>query len=183
MNATERDCDGCTLCCEILPIDSPDLRKQSGVLCANCIEGSGCQIYAHRPAPCRAFSCGWRQLAFVPEALRPDRSGVVIVPDESPIPPGYRDTSALKFVITDRTAISNAVFLSFLTALIQSRVAVFLAVPGPPGTHFAKAFLNPLITAHVDGGDSEALPGVLSGVLTELRTGAFEPVVFGDGSS
>jgi hypothetical protein len=37
----------------------------------------GCRIYQERPPVCRRFQCGWLQAPNLPEALRPDRCGVL----------------------------------------------------------------------------------------------------------
>lgn len=37
----------------------------------------GCGIYEERPPVCRRFACGWLQAPNLPEALRPDRCGVL----------------------------------------------------------------------------------------------------------
>ena len=54
-----RECGPCQACCRDLKIDAPDLKKKAGVLCGH-YSGSGCGIYAQRPAVCQGFLCGWR---------------------------------------------------------------------------------------------------------------------------
>lgn len=38
---------------------------------------TGCAIYEDRPEVCRSFQCGWIQAPNLPDALRPDRCGVL----------------------------------------------------------------------------------------------------------
>jgi len=69
------------MCCQILDID--ELNKKAGVLCANCVAGAGCKIYASRPQVCRDFECEWLTERSVPAALKPDKVGTLflICPD------------------------------------------------------------------------------------------------------
>jgi hypothetical protein len=52
-----RTCRTCTLCCRLPDIEALD--KPANASCRHC-SGSGCTIYALRPAPCRDFLCLWR---------------------------------------------------------------------------------------------------------------------------
>jgi hypothetical protein len=74
--APGRACGSCTACCKISSIDVPSLRKPAGIMCPNCT-GTNCSIYDTRPEPCRTFFCLWRKVATMPDALRPDRIGVM----------------------------------------------------------------------------------------------------------
>jgi hypothetical protein len=56
----------------------PELSKPRGAWCIHCARGSGCRIYAERPAGCQSFLCGWlTNPRFGPE-WKPDRSKIVI---------------------------------------------------------------------------------------------------------
>lgn len=72
-----RDCGDCVVCCETLKIDTPALRKPADTLCRHST-GHGCGIHATRPDICRAWFCGWRRSAAMPEAARPDLSGLLV---------------------------------------------------------------------------------------------------------
>ena len=77
---TARSCDGCTACCKLMIIR--ELDKPADKWCSHCKIGSGCSIYATRPAVCAAFKCVWLQTQdganpLAPE-LRPDISHVVM---------------------------------------------------------------------------------------------------------
>lgn len=39
--------------------------------------GTGCGIYPERPEICARWHCLWRRIGALPDALRPDRSGVI----------------------------------------------------------------------------------------------------------
>lgn len=71
-----RDCGGCTLCCTITKIDTPELSKEPGVPCAHLTE-RGCGIYESRFPVCHGFFCLWRRIEAMPEEARPDRCGVM----------------------------------------------------------------------------------------------------------
>ncbi|MBS1170622.1 MAG: hypothetical protein H6R01_1540 [Burkholderiaceae bacterium] len=73
----DRQCGSCMVCCEYLYINSPTLKKPADVLCSNCVINQGCSIYETRPSVCRTWHCLWRRDAAIPEALRPDKSGVL----------------------------------------------------------------------------------------------------------
>ena len=76
-----RECDECTHCCSgvlRLEVDGEVIRPGHG--CRHC-QTSGCGIYASRPAVCRDFVCGWlRDDSALPPWLRPDRSGMILLP-------------------------------------------------------------------------------------------------------
>lgn len=71
-----RSCGACTLCCKLLGIH--ELEKPQGAWCGHCKPGKGCGIYEARPPSCRTFTCGWLADLSIPEAMRPDRSKVVL---------------------------------------------------------------------------------------------------------
>ncbi len=69
-----RSCGTCTVCCRVLEIAA--LAKPAGVLCRHNT-GTGCGIYPIRPAACASWTCLWLKIPALPDALRPDRSGVL----------------------------------------------------------------------------------------------------------
>lgn len=73
----DRTCGGCTACCTTLKVDTPEFRKPAGKPCPHLGDG-GCSIHAVRPTICRSWFCGWRRLAALPDAARPDRSGLLV---------------------------------------------------------------------------------------------------------
>ena len=57
----ERNCNGCTLCCEgWLAIDTNEIKASLNKPCVNLSCNVGCNIYAERPTdPCVTFECLW----------------------------------------------------------------------------------------------------------------------------
>lgn len=72
-----RECGDCTACCTVLTVDSPDFKKPAGVPCVH-LGAHGCGIHAVRPHICRTWFCAWRRVAAMPDAARPDRSGLLV---------------------------------------------------------------------------------------------------------
>ena len=68
-----RDCGGCTVCCEILEI--PTLEKPSRKMCSNVCD-TGCGIYNERPSECAQFQCVWSE-GYTGNGQRPDKSGIM----------------------------------------------------------------------------------------------------------
>jgi hypothetical protein len=71
-----RTCGDCQLCCRLLPVK--DIAKPAGQRCEHQKHGTGCAIYATRPASCRVWSCGWLTDPETAALSRPDRSHYVI---------------------------------------------------------------------------------------------------------
>jgi hypothetical protein len=55
-----------------------ELAKPAGAWCPHCAPGKGCGIYNAHPQSCRQFACQWLSNAAVPDALKPDRSKIVL---------------------------------------------------------------------------------------------------------
>ncbi len=73
----DRVCGDCTTCCTVLTVDTPDFSKPAGTPCANLC-AAGCSIHDVRPPICRTWFCAWRRVATMPDAARPDRSGLLV---------------------------------------------------------------------------------------------------------
>lgn len=80
-----RTCGDCRACCITLGFqarrDESAFDKPFGEPCRHLIQ-IGCGIYDERPPVCRRFECGWLQASNLPEALRPDRSGVLFAAND-----------------------------------------------------------------------------------------------------
>jgi hypothetical protein len=77
---SERDCDGCTKCCDgWLTGIAHGHKFHHGKPCA--FKGSsGCMIYDYRPYdPCVTFKCFWKYNNLVPIKFKPDKIGVILV--------------------------------------------------------------------------------------------------------
>jgi hypothetical protein len=138
-----RSCGECTVCCEALWIDEPELKKQPGVCCLHCSSGQGCQIYAVRPPICRNWHCEWRKIATLGPEWRPDRSGILIGETSTNIPPQF-GPRGLRFDLNGdaRNQVLWPPLVLNLFAFIETGMPVFLSVPGPPGYKGGQVFLN-----------------------------------------
>jgi hypothetical protein len=76
MSPAPRACDGCTLCCKLVPVTA--LAKPRGTWCAHCAIGRGCGIYAERPPECRDFHCGYLRDATLDAQWQPERCKMVV---------------------------------------------------------------------------------------------------------
>ena len=80
----ERTCDGCSECCRIFDIDTPELQKEAGCPCPNLTTihafpfGKECGIYPDRPPVCRDFKCEWLR-GYGGDSDKPDGSGIVFL--------------------------------------------------------------------------------------------------------
>lgn len=83
----ERRCGECRACCITLGFRSrpgeSSFDKPHSVACPHLVQ-IGCGIYPERPPVCRRFQCGWLQAPNLPEALRPDRCGVLFCVNTAP---------------------------------------------------------------------------------------------------
>ena len=71
----KKECGSCNYCCEVLPI--PEIQKPQSVLCKNCTETKGCDIYNSRPQSCKNFDCLYLQSDDMDVSLRPNECGVM----------------------------------------------------------------------------------------------------------
>jgi hypothetical protein len=173
-----RECGTCTVCCYALPIDTPEMRKGSGVVCEHC-DGRGCRIYATRPNNCREFYCGWRVLPHLGDDWRPDICGVLVSPQGENIPAHYELREGIEFMILGgEAAVTRPGFAEFVANLIHRRVPVFFAVPGPTGTVAARAFANDILAPIVARRHLGELVSGLIGMLEAARTHRHVPDVF-----
>lgn len=80
-----RSCGGCSACCKVLGIETPELTKPRGQWCPNCRPGQGCAIYESRPTVCRDFKCAWLAGESLGDEFRPDRLKVMFTLEPSPL--------------------------------------------------------------------------------------------------
>lgn len=71
-----RSCDGCTLCCKLLAVESLD--KPRAVWCPHCDQKRGCKIYEKRPVECGAFYCGYRRIPSLDDQWKPSKAKFLI---------------------------------------------------------------------------------------------------------
>jgi hypothetical protein len=77
--AEPRTCGGCSACCYIPSL--PELQKLAYTTCRHDT-AKGCDAYAERPAPCRAYRCLWLDGDVGDVEDRPDMLGLAFdLPD------------------------------------------------------------------------------------------------------
>jgi hypothetical protein len=136
-----RGCGDCAVCCTVMAIDKPDIQKEAGITCRYC--KGGCTIYDARPALCRDYHCGWRQLPILDDSWRPDRSGVYAEVEETDRGTGL----SLTLVGNPLKTVRQTWFIDFVAWAVTHDVLVSLGLPGPPGHQGAALPLN---TAEMD---------------------------------
>jgi hypothetical protein len=161
----DRPCGECSVCCTYKPIDTPELSKAPGLTCQHCLAGGGCGIYETRFEICRTYRCAWKIHGWLPEAIRPDRSGILIDIVESTVP-GY-ELEATLLAFRDPADFEVNPIPDVVASLIEQNVLTSISRPGPPGMLNAKAVMNGRL-----GEAIRARDGVL--FLAELRAGARE---------
>lgn len=154
----DRVCGACTACCRELTIDDPALRKPAAVLCPHCDAGRGCTAYASRPQTCRDWHCGWRSLPWLSDALRPDRSGLLVL-----VEAGEAGRAALVFNVVPAAAAAAAEVLArqasldVLGALVREDVPVFLGLKDATGRHGVRLALNEALGTVARRRDGDAM--------------------------
>lgn len=82
MGEVTKSCGDCGLCCKLLGVDAID--KKNGQWCGHFRKGgAGCGIYETRPNACRTFVCLWLTSDNLDDAWKPNRSKLILYPDES----------------------------------------------------------------------------------------------------
>ncbi len=86
----DRHCGACTACCVYLPLAEGVLGPQpkpAGVPCRH-VGPLGCRRHQRRPTWCAKFRCAWLIEPAWPAQWRPDRSGLLCVPEDLEHPAG-----------------------------------------------------------------------------------------------
>lgn len=69
------ECDGCTLCCKLLPV--PWMNSPANEYCKECNPGIGCKIWDNIPEGCLKYSCAYNQIEKCSEDLKPSNCKVM----------------------------------------------------------------------------------------------------------
>lgn len=172
-----RSCGTCTVCCYALPIDTPEIQKLPGALCVNCT-GRGCGIYDRRPTTCREFHCGWWLLPQLDDDWRPDKSGVLITPENNDIPREFEVGSGIEFLIVGgEAAIRRRPFLEFISLCVRRRIPTFVSVPGPEGFFPAKVLVNANLTPAAVKNDIASVLTLMLSLLKQAESHEFRRAV------
>ena len=83
--ARGRSCGECSMCCNLLEIKTPELRKLANQRCRHCLPGKGCAIYKRRPPVCRTFACLWLIDSRIGEHWQPTRSNMMLNADDNKV--------------------------------------------------------------------------------------------------
>jgi hypothetical protein len=167
-----RICGECTLCCTVMAIDKPDIQKQAGATCRHC--RGGCTIYETRPALCRDYHCGWRQLPILDDGWRPDRSGVFVELEE------VEGQTVLSLVLIGNPlrTVRQSWFIDFVMTGVRGHVPLTLGICGPPGFQGASLPLNTREMFEAAGASRARVKQELELELKRLNAHTFEPRVF-----
>ncbi|MEC3909374.1 YkgJ family cysteine cluster protein [Sphingobium sp. CR2-8] len=122
---SNRTCGDCTVCCTILTVDTPDFKKPAETPCTH-LSNQGCSIHAVRPHICRTWFCAWRRIADLPEASRPDRSGILVSLDFVREPRNcFEGVSIMVRLLPGSEAIANGMAGAVLDRLCDQLVPVW----------------------------------------------------------
>jgi hypothetical protein len=160
-----------------LPIDTPEFQKLPGVICEHCT-GRGCGIYETRPRPCRGFNCGWRLLAQLDDDWRPDRSGVLVTPQNDDVPPDFELRDGIEFLIVGgEDAVRRRGFAEFVALCVRRRVATFVSVAAPEGFFPPKALVNARLLEASQKNDAAAVTSLLLDLVRQAEHYKCQPAV------
>jgi hypothetical protein len=173
-----RGCGTCNCCCIWLTIDDPELRKAQGHRCGNLRSDSTCAIYPTRPRTCRDYHCGFRRLDWVPDALRPDLSSVLIGLQYDGPPSNPDRRLGLSFSLLSDAALDAEWLAETVAAAVAADLPVWLHVPGPPGHTAAATRIDAVLRAFVRNGDLATVLRILRLAHAKAKQGVFEPIVF-----
>lgn len=124
--ATDRNCNGCTACCEgTLWGSALGYNFSRGRPCHYVNIGVGCTVYENRPeTPCQVFSCGWLAFADFPVWLKPSESGVIIQPCHT--------AGGIPFysIWETKETISAVVLNWFINFMMEKRENISISVAG-----------------------------------------------------
>jgi hypothetical protein len=172
-----RECGACNVCCTALTIDDPALQKLQGYRCPNAQPDKSCGIYATRPDTCRTFFCGWRQLKWVRETLRPDTSGVLVrLHYEVSAATGAKQLGIMLTLLTD-AALRAEGLAETVAAAVNADIPLYLHVPGPPGHTAGQARINEALADAVLTRDKAEVLQILRRARAKGRSGKHTPIV------
>jgi hypothetical protein len=173
-----RTCGTCNVCCIALTIDEPALRKPQGFRCRNAQSDNSCAIYETRPDTCRTFFCGFRQLRWVRDTLRPDVSGVLIKQHGEIARATGQRRMGIAVTLLNGDALKAEGLAETVAAAVAADIPVFLNVPGPPGYTSAEARMNEVLADAVHRRDKSEILKLLRIARSKGRSGKRDPIRF-----
>ena len=173
-----RECGTCNACCVALTINEPALQKAQGYRCRNLRPDKGCGIYDARPDTCREFNCGWRQLRWVKEGMRPDVSGVLVQLHQKVSEVHGDGRTGIVVTLLHRGALKAEGLAETMAAAVMADLPIILQIPGPPGHTYGRALMNDALFAPVRARDKEGMLKVLRQAYAAGRHGDHKPITF-----
>ena len=170
-----RECGACTVCCTAKPISSGGMVKPPGITCEHCTT-HGCGIYETRYDICIGYLCGWKWAPFIPEEMRPDKSGLLFDIIQEPAKDGYVG-EVIILAFKDPEDFARGRGPDIISYLIDQNVAVYLSRPGPPGMLNATVQVNKGFGPSVRAGNLPAFLVELRKVVQGLGNHRWEPFV------
>jgi hypothetical protein len=159
-----------------LTIRDPELQKVQGRRCPNARPDNSCAIYDNRPRTCRTFYCGWRQLKWVRQTLRPDISGVLVRLHQEKSQAGEPPRTGVIVTLLNRAALKADGLAESLAAAVAAAVPVYLEVPGPPGYTYGMARINDALIGPVLAKNKATVLVILRQAWAAGRAGAHHPI-------
>ena len=129
------------------------------------IAGAGCGVFADRPSLCRHWYCGWRIMA-VGDALRPDRSGVLLAPETGGQPGYARGGLRVVLIGRDRAALRNAELIDLIARCVMRRAPIWLS--WGDGAAAKRYLVNGDLTDALEAADQRAFHAALDAALEGL---------------
>lgn len=160
-----RDCGECVACCVELAIDDPELKKPDEVACPH-LAGDGCGVYERRPRTCRAWYCGWRLIGFS-EAMRPDRSKVLMIPEMGDQPGYERGGLKLSPIGGDPEVLLQGELVDFIGKCVARDVPIWLTFGAGPAAK--RLMINELLKPAVRLGDRAGFVRGMRSALAQLE--------------
>ncbi|HLY54887.1 MAG TPA: hypothetical protein VKS60_04985 [Stellaceae bacterium] len=172
-----RSCGSCNVCCVALTINDRELQKLQGYRCRHAQRDNSCAIYSTRPRTCREFYCGWRQLKWIREPLRPDTSGVLVRLHWEDGEPDEKRRLGVIFTLLNRASLKAEGLAESVAAAVAADIPVFLHVPGPPGYTSGQGRINEALQHAVATKDKKELLAILRMLRDVTRKGKHERIV------
>jgi hypothetical protein len=121
--------------------------------------------------------CGWRLLPQLDDDWRPDRSGVLITPQNENVPERFALREGIEFMIlADEDAVRRPGFVETILAFVRREVATFIAIQGRVGYFATRLLVNEALKEHAARSDRAALLRRYSACSTPQRpTGSRKP--------
>lgn len=148
-----------------MKIDEPDLKKGDGEVCPKLVEGR-CSIYHTRPTTCRTWFCGWR-LMKIGEKLRPDRSGVLLIP-EIGTSEGVEGKGGFAFAFLDTRppSFKNDELIDLAGQMVSRGLPVYLVYGA--GGEAQRLLVNGFLKSAIDTRDRAAFVRTINALLADL---------------